>query len=83
MIQVRCKACKRLAFEASEDATGTIRIRCKRSTCGRFFTVTLPAPECSARRYGHGEESARTGNDARVPTDSLELAPRTNYRLAR
>ena len=42
MIQIRCNACKRLAFEASEDATGVFKTRCQRSSCGRLFTVTLP-----------------------------------------
>jgi hypothetical protein len=42
MIDIRCKACKRLAFKASDDATGTFQTRCQRSSCGRVFMVTLP-----------------------------------------
>jgi hypothetical protein len=36
----------------SEGATGEIRLKCKRSTCKRLFTVKLPLPE------GEGEATA-------------------------
>jgi hypothetical protein len=42
MIDIRCKACKRLAFKASDDAKGVFETRCQRSSCGRVFMVTLP-----------------------------------------
>lgn len=42
MIQLRCPHCDRLILEASEGATGTLRVRCKRSACGEWLTVTLP-----------------------------------------
>jgi phage FluMu protein Com len=40
MVEIRCKVCKRMAFKASEDATGLLETRCNR--CGRTFTVILP-----------------------------------------
>jgi hypothetical protein len=42
MIEIRCNACKRINLEVSEDATGTIKTRCKRPSCGRWIEITLP-----------------------------------------
>lgn len=41
-IEIRCKACHKLAMKVSADATGTIMTRCKKNTCGKWITVTLP-----------------------------------------
>lgn len=42
MIVIKCKACERVNFEASEDLTGTVRMRCKRPTCKRMMTIRFP-----------------------------------------
>lgn len=82
MIQIRCKVCKRLAMEVSEDAICTIRTRCQRSSCKRLFTVTLPSPLCSMPRCGHDEGQDRTQrSDAHEPPETSELVSHTGYSL--
>ena len=42
MIEIRCKACKRLALEVTDETTGRIKVRCKRASCGKWVEVILP-----------------------------------------
>lgn len=83
MIQIRCKVCKRLAMEVSEDAICTIRTRCQRSSCKRLFTVTLPhARGCSKQRCGHDAEQGRTRcSDAPEPRETSAPVSHTDYSL--
>jgi phage FluMu protein Com len=52
MIGIRCNACKRLLLEVSEDATGTIRLRCTRSSCKRWVELTLPSNRIRSAEAG-------------------------------
>jgi hypothetical protein len=61
VIQIRCKVCKRLAFEASEDATGVFKTRCQRSSCGRLFTVTLPIVKKDAGEAAQVQQASKEG----------------------
>lgn len=84
MIDIRCNACKRLAFKASENATGTFETRCQRSSCGRIITVTLPLPECSKQRCGHDEALGhRQYSDARGLPVTCEHDCHTRYSPAK
>jgi hypothetical protein len=39
--QVFCNACKRRqGIEVGDDFKGTIRVQCRRQSCGRWFTVS-------------------------------------------
>lgn len=43
MSEVHCNACKRRqGIEVSEGFAGTIRVQCRRQSCGRWFTVRFP-----------------------------------------
>ena len=61
MIQIRCKVCNRLSFEASEDAAGTFRTRCQRSSCRRLFTVTLPIGNKSEGEAARAQRASKEG----------------------
>jgi phage FluMu protein Com len=43
MIDVRCKFCRHLLFQADEALTGRIVIKCKRSSCRRLVDYTFEA----------------------------------------
>lgn len=57
MIEIRCKFCHGLAAELSDDATCTLRIKCRK--CKRVIEITYPIRrEDRASR----DESAATQN---------------------
>lgn len=55
MIDVRCKYCRRLLFQADEKLTGYILIRCKRRTCERMVDYTFH----QGRSLGDGAQTKK------------------------
>lgn len=73
MLEIRCKVCKRLAFKASEDATGVFETRCQRACCGRIFTVTLPLKKAGGAKDSVDISMPRTANPRQGGNGVLEI----------